>query len=195
MKKIIPPLVLIIAVTCVLFACDGNDKSSQKNTFDEASYSQVQIKVKPKIMQNFRKKYDNGEDYTQYLYELPKKDSLAMAQILQNDPDGLIAYAAANLFIRNNKKEEAVSIIASLIASGRDKTDLKGRMGYDWVHEYGQEFTDKFYHQSLTYLLKNLGQYKNDEKERVQTAIQLEIKYGSIKFDQDLLDSTNFNFE
>ena len=86
------------------------------------------------------------------------------AEQFKEYPDGKAAYAAANAFIQQNELEKAVPIIADIITSGRDKTDLNGRMGYDWLHMYDDSFFLKIHTETLNYMLKNLENYNNLEQ-------------------------------
>jgi hypothetical protein len=60
--------------------------------------------------------------------------------------------------------EKAVPIIAEIIASGLDKTDLHGRMGYDWLHLYDDSFFLKIHTETLNYMLKNVANYNSLEQ-------------------------------
>ncbi|MEN8220404.1 MAG: hypothetical protein ABFS56_29465 [Pseudomonadota bacterium] len=115
------------------------------------------------LMQQFQSQYESGS-YYEFLYGLPKPDGIYLAKRLRNHTDGKVAYAAANIFIRYGYKEKAVPILARLIVSGRDKTDLQGRMGYDWLHLYGDKFATEMSQKVLVYMLENLGQYRKTEE-------------------------------
>lgn len=144
------------------------------------------------IMQTFENIYNTKEDYYIFLYELSSEDAIFMAKRLRNHKDGQVAYAAANLFIKYDRKNKAIPIIATLITSGRGKTDLNGRMGYDWAHLYGQDFADAFLNETLVYILTNISQYNSiDELNRIDKVLQLEIKYGTLVIDKSLLSTFN----
>src|SRR5687768_17378768 len=91
----------------------------------------------PEIKEFYRLARQCKEDCTapfHYLRRLPSPQRLAVARSVAKDPDARLAYVACGFLIRDSREDEAVPYLAAMIADGRNETQLKDRMGYDWVH-------------------------------------------------------------
>ena len=61
--------------------------------------------------------------------------------------------------------------LAAIIASGRNDTQLHGRMGYDWVHSDDEALFLRMAIMINRYLLANLARYGGDQRARVEATL------------------------
>lgn len=108
----------------------------------------------------------------EYAWQLPKERQISLAQHLLKDENGLTVYRGSQLLIKNGKESDSFPALALLIAEGKDKTHLNGRMGYDWVHSDDETLATRMVIGILIYLNENYMSYKADEKERILTFFQ-----------------------
>ena len=106
-----------------------------------------------------------------YLKSLPGGRQLDLARVIIEDTDGRIAYIGANLLVERGYLDEAVPVIARLVATGAADRDLGGRIGYEWIH--GEDET-LFLRMSILmnrYLLSHLQQYHDQDRGRVERVL------------------------
>lgn len=110
-------------------------------------------------------------DAVEYVRGLPPEQQLEVARVIVNDPDAQIGYAGANLLIERGRAEESAPALAAIIASGRDETQLNGRIGYEWVHSEDQTLFLRMAILINRYLLANLEKYQGQERVRVERVL------------------------
>lgn len=69
-----------------------------------------------------------------YAWSLPKERQIELARLLLQHENGRIVYRGSQLLIKNGMEGETFAPLARIIVEGKSKTDLKGRLGYDWQH-------------------------------------------------------------
>jgi len=58
--------------------------------------------------------------------------------------------------------------LAAIIASGRDEMQLKGRIGYDWLHSDDELLFLRMLISLSNYFLAHLDKYRSEERSRVE---------------------------
>src|SRR6267142_3867790 len=102
-----------------------------------------------------------------YLEKLSLREQLNIARGIVTDPDARIAYLGVSWLIANGRLDETIPSLASIIATGRDETQLKGRMGYDWIHGDEERFL-RILIKLSRFLLARLDSYHGEERARVE---------------------------
>jgi hypothetical protein len=119
---------------------------------------------------NDLKEYRSKKELDAFRYaweELPKERQVKLAYHLLQDSNGLTVYRGTQLLIKNGKEEDCFHALARLIAEGKDKTDLKGRMGWDWVHSYDDKLMGRMMKGILTYMNDNYSSYSLNQKKNI----------------------------
>jgi hypothetical protein len=114
---------------------------------------------------------DECASATNYLRGLPVKQQLEVARAVLSDADARIAYVGANVLIEHGRRQEAVPALAAIIASGRDDTQLKGRLGYAWVHGDDQTLFLRMAISINRYLLNRYDSFRGEERTRVEKVL------------------------
>ena len=102
-----------------------------------------------------------------YLQKLSVRKQSEIAHAIVGDPDARLAYLGANWLITHGRINEAIPALASIIATGRDQTQLKGRFGYEWVHGDEEKFLQVLISLSQ-FLLSRLDDFKTEDRSRVE---------------------------
>jgi hypothetical protein len=89
-----------------------------------------------------------------------------IARKLLKESDGGIVYIGANILIRDGYMDETIPALADIITSGRDETDLKGRFGYEWVHNPDEFLALRISTKILRYFIGNWTNYTDVERAR-----------------------------
>ena len=108
---------------------------------------------------------------TTYLLGLLPAQQLQVAGTVVYDADARIAYLGANILIGRGRAQQAVPGLAAIIASGRNETQLNGRMGYDWVHSDDEGLFLRMAIMINRYLLANLSRYAGGQRARVEVIL------------------------
>ena len=108
---------------------------------------------------------------TTYLRSLPLPKKLPVASTSLNDDDARIGYLSANILIEQGKAQQAVPGLSAIISTGRNETQLHGRMGYDWVHSDDESLFLRMTILINKYLLANLARYRGDQRARVEATL------------------------
>jgi len=96
----------------------------------------------------------------------PRRESLARS--LLDDEDPLVAYIAAGSLARDGYVDEAVPAFARILVRGESKTALKGRMGYDWIHDDDATLAERILHALHHHLRDHLSDYSASERARAK---------------------------
>ncbi len=104
------------------------------------------------------------EDGLDLIKLLPVDKRVDIAHRLLNDEDTLLSYISAGILFRNGFKEEAVPVIATIILSGKDNSDLNNRLGYDWVHNDDESLALRIVVRILEYIKHHFKDLQPDEK-------------------------------
>lgn len=115
----------------------------------------------------YRSKKEEVEAFRYAWEELPKERQIQLAYHLLQDTNGLTVYRGTQLLIKNGREEDCFQSLARLIAEGKDKTDLKGRMGWDWVHSDDKKLMGRMMQGILTYMNNNYSSYSINQKKKV----------------------------
>ena len=116
------------------------------------------------------KVYNSKKELAAFRYaweELPQERQVKLAYHLLESSNGITVYRGAQLLIKNGKEEPCFDALAKLIADGKDMTDLKGRMGYDWIHSDDRNLFPRMMMGILTSLNSNYSSYSSEQKQRV----------------------------
>ncbi len=116
-----------------------------------------------------------------YLHGLPAGKQLNVARAIVSDSDARIGYLGASLLIAQGYEDEAVPALATMIASGRDETQLNGRIGYDWVHSDDETLFLRMLINLSRYLLAHLENYKGAERIHVEKFLMGGMFYKSVE--------------
>jgi len=111
------------------------------------------------------------KEATTYLRSLALTQRLRTARAALYDDDARIGYLSANTLIEHGRAQQAVPGLAAIIASGRNDTQLHGRMGYDWVHSDDEALFLRMAIMINRYLLANLARYGGDQRARVEATL------------------------
>lgn len=122
----------------------------------------------------------------EYLRSLPLERRLNLAHDLLNDSDGKAVYLGCQILIINGNESETFGPLARLIAEGKDKTDLNGRMGYDWAHMDDDNLPLRMMMGMLRSLNSNYLTYGNDERARALSVFNNMGHVGN--YDQQLIE-------
>ena len=125
---------------------------------------------------NDLKGYRSKEEIEAFRYaweELPKERQIKLAYHLLNDTNGLTVYRGTQLLIKNGKEEDCFHALARIIAEGKDKTHLNGRMGWDWVHNDDKNLMSRMMKGILNFLNENYSSYSLEEKKRILSFFNL----------------------
>ncbi len=104
---------------------------------------------------------ENGWDL---IRSLPEEKMVDVARRLLSDIDPLVSYIAAGILIRNGFEEETIPIVTDIILSGKDKSHLNSRLGYDWVHSDDENLAARMIVKILEYINQHYKGLKPDEK-------------------------------
>ena len=130
----------------------------------------------PEIKEFYRLARQCKEDCTEpfhYLRRLPSPQRLAVARSVVKDPDARLAYVACGFLIRDSREDEAVPYLAAMIADGRNETQLKDRMGYDWVHSDDDTLAARLIAKIRAYLKAHATSYKGEDRRRVDQFLKI----------------------
>ncbi len=106
------------------------------------------------------------EDGLDLIRSLPDDKRVDVAHRLLNDEDTLLSYISAGILFRNGFEEEAVPVIAAIILSGKDKSSLNNRLGYDWVHSDDESLAVRRVVRILEYINHHYKDLQPNEKKR-----------------------------
>lgn len=160
MKNIFYILVLFSAFGCV-------NPSVNKRPSPLPSY--INLSKSPETL-NDLKVYRSKKKLDAFSYaweELPKERQIKLAYHLLNDKNGLTVYRGTQLLIKNGREKDCFPALAGLIAEGKDKTELKGRMGWDWLHSEDETLMPRMMEGILTFMNENYSSYSPDEKKNI----------------------------
>lgn len=135
---------------------------------------QSQSQLTPRVQEFYRiihAELDQGDECKaarEYLDRLSPQEQLDVARAISDDPDARIGYLGDSLLIALGHLDETVPSLAAIIASGRDETQLKGRIGYDWLHSDDELLFPRMLLRISRYFLENLHKYTGDERRRVE---------------------------
>ena len=144
---------------------------------DRTPGSAMQAKPTPQaaeFLRIARKELAAGGDLREartYLFGISLPQRLEVARTVVHDADARIGYLGANILIEHGRAQQAVPGLASIIASGRNETQLHGRLGYDWVHSDDEGLFLRMAIMINRYLLANLSRYVDDQRARVEAAL------------------------
>jgi hypothetical protein len=163
-KKI---LIGMITAGCLFFllglsftkACADSKPTKQNNTSIEESLKE--------FLSFYYKERDTSTPELktkEFLLSLDQESRLQIARNLIKESDGRAVYYGANILIHEGYMKEAIPALASLITSGRDKTDLKGRLGYEWVHNPDEFLAARIMNRICRYFIRNWQNYTDGER-------------------------------
>ncbi|MHC4269686.1 MAG: hypothetical protein ACYSWS_02595 [Planctomycetota bacterium] len=112
------------------------------------------------------------EDGLDLIRSLPVDKRVDVAHRLLNDEDTLLSYISAGILFRNGFEEEAVRVIAAIILTGKDKSHLNNRLGYDWVHSDDESLAVRIVVRILEYIKHHFKDLQPDEKKRATEFFQ-----------------------
>lgn len=112
------------------------------------------------------------EDGLDLIRSLPVDKRVDIAHRLLNDEDALLSYISACILFRNGFEEEAVPVIAAFILSGKDKSQLNNRLGYDWVHNDDESLALRIVVRILEYIKHHFKYLQPDEEKRATEFFQ-----------------------
>ena len=112
------------------------------------------------------------EDGLDLIRSLPEDKMLDVVHRLLNDEDTILSYICAGILFRNGFEEEAVTVIATIILSGKDKSSLNNRLGYDWVHSDDESLAARIIIRILEYIKHHFKDLQPDEKKRATEFFQ-----------------------
>ena len=121
----------------------------------------------------------------EYLEGLPRADRAEVARVIAADPNARVGYAGTYVLIEEGYIDEAVPPLAAMIVSGRDRTHLNGRMGYDWLHHDDDTVFPRMMIKISRYLLSHLEEYGAEDRRRVEEWLVGEKKPFSISAAQE----------
>jgi len=104
----------------------------------------------------------------EYLDRLSPREQLNVARAIIDDPDARISYFGDSLLIARGHLDETIPSLAAIIASGRDEMQLKGRIGYDWLHSDDELLFLRMLISLSNYFLAHLDKYRSEERSRVE---------------------------
>lgn len=102
------------------------------------------------------------------LRRLPEARAVPLSRRLMTDDHTLVAYMAIGVLIRAGHRADTLPALADIIASGRAETDLKGRLGYDWLHSDAPERFEGMFELLGVYLKAHKGNYSAEEQARIE---------------------------
>src|SRR5262245_7832849 len=114
---------------------------------------------------------DECASATKYLRGLSVKRQLHVAREVQSDIDARIGYVGASVLIEHGRGQEAIPALAAMIADGRCETQLKGRLGYDWIHGDDQTLFLRMAISINRYLRNRYDAYQGEERARVERVL------------------------
>ncbi len=152
------PLVCAL-IGLISFACEAQTRPQSRTSSEVQEFY--------RIVQSEMDRDEQCKSAMIYLEKLSPREQHNVARGIINDPDARIAYLGAGWLITHDRMNEALPPLASIIASGRDGTQLKGRMGYDWIHGDEQLFLRILINLS-NFLLAKLDSYNGEERARVE---------------------------
>lgn len=115
----------------------------------------------------------------EFLLSLDQESRLQIARKLIKESDGRTVYYGANILIHEGYMEEAIPALANLISSGRDKTDLKGRLGYEWVHNPDEYLAARIMNRICRYFMRNWQKYTDGERALAYNAMSSWLQIDS----------------
>ena len=145
--------------------------------FDQATGSAMQAKPTRQAIQFLRiarNELAAGSELREaaaYLRSVSPAQQLQVARTILYDDDARIGYFAANALIEKGRARQAVPALAAIIASGRNETQLGGRMGYDWTHSDDEGLFLRMAIMINRFLLANLARYDGDQRARVEVIL------------------------
>lgn len=106
-----------------------------------------------------------NEEAGPYFRKLSDAKQVLIAKELLSHKDGRLAYFAATTVYRSGDVDSAMKTFADILATGRDKTDLNGRMGYDWIHSDDPR-DGLIFSFILKYVAEHVEDYKDEEQRK-----------------------------
>jgi hypothetical protein len=157
-KKIVIGMIMIVFFLCLLGLSFTKACAASKPT------KQNKASIEDNLKEFVELFYKEGGDTEPFLSSLDKESRLQLARRMLKESDGKIVYVGANILILNGQADEATPALANLITSGRADTDLKGRLGYDWVHNPDAYPWSTIYTGIARYMIKNWQNYTDSER-------------------------------
>ncbi len=108
------------------------------------------------------------EDGLGLIRSLPHDKMVDVAHRLLNDEDTLLSYISAGILFRNGFEEEAIPVFAAIILSGKDKSILNNRLGYDWIHSDDESLAARIIVKILEYINHHYKDLQPNEKTRAK---------------------------
>ena len=145
--------------------------------FDRASGSAMQATRTPETIEFLRiarQELTAGNELreaTTYLMSLSLPKKLQVARTSLFDDDARIGYLGASILIEHGRAQQAVPGLAAIIVSGRNETQLNGRMGYDWVHSDDEGLFLRMAIMINRCLLANLARYAGEQRARAEVTL------------------------
>jgi hypothetical protein len=99
---------------------------------------------------------------------LPAARRHSLARSLLDDADPAVAYVAAGSLARDGDLDQAVPVFARILVRGQDETALRGRMGYDWIHDDDDTLAERITHALAEHLRAHLDEYSAGERRRAE---------------------------
>lgn len=112
-----------------------------------------------------------------YAHQLPKDRQLKLAYRLLEEQSGMIVYLGTQILIKHGKEKDTFSPLVKLIAEGKDKTDLNGRMGYDWLHIDGNNLWSSMTIGIMEHMNNNYYSYDSGQQKRFLYYFKGMMKY------------------
>ena len=106
------------------------------------------------------------------LRRLPVARAVPLARRLMTDDHTLVAYMAIGVLIGAGHRTETLPALADIIASGRAETDLRGRLGYDWLHSGAPERFEGMFKLLADYLKAHQGDYGPEGQARIEPYVR-----------------------
>lgn len=109
-----------------------------------------------------------------FLRQLPTGRQLTVAREMIKDDDILTAYMGAGLMVRAGREEEAIPVLVRIVAMGGNAPDgpLRGRMGYDWVHDDDPELAKRLIEGMIAHAKSIAEGLPNDQRNRLDAFIK-----------------------
>ncbi len=106
------------------------------------------------------------EEGLDLLRSLPEDKRVDVARRLLDHEDTLLSYISAGILFMNGFEKEAVPVFTAIILSGKDKSHLNNRLGYDWIHNDDESLAVKTVVRILEYIKQHFKDLQVDEKKR-----------------------------
>jgi hypothetical protein len=99
---------------------------------------------------------------------LPPARRHSLARSLLDDVDPAVAYVAAGSLARDGDLDQAIPVFARILVRGQDETALRGRMGYDWIHDDDDGLAERITRALAEHLRAHLESYSTAERRRAE---------------------------